>query len=293
MTENQRVAIAVQRGRRRDQFELQAGTLRLGSASHCDVRLAPDEAAAEQLILTAHPRGLALRALVSEPVIRLDGEPLSDAVVESSATIEIGSVVLELQLLEKRASRDDGAALLKTVRRVAMLLGLSVTAYVVLHEPPAPSALRRSVPLPALFGVGPGNCRYRDRETALAFAQQQLSAAEGKRERSPFSTRDGVLAVPLYAAAAACFRSAGDLENASDAAQAGQRLATHLQEELHAHQARLEWFLERTRYEAAAQEVLVLRELVAGRNDVYAQWLAALARELRSTLQNPLQKKGA
>jgi hypothetical protein len=284
MPEQRHVAICVQRGRRLEHFELEAGNLRVGSAAHCDVRLGPDEAAGEQLLLAPHARGIQVRALVSEPATYLDGQLLSEAVVDSAATLEIGSVTLTLQLLAKRQPRDEHAALLKTARQVGLLLAVGVAYYAVLHEPPVQSAFHSSVKPPELFALGQGQCRYRDPEAARVFAQEQRATADGKRERSPFSKRDGVLAVPLYDSAAACFRAAGDRQSAHDVAKAAQRLAAELQEELHAHQVLLEWFLGRARYLAAAQEVLLLRELVAGREDRYTHWLSAVARELRSSV---------
>ncbi|HKU39595.1 MAG TPA: hypothetical protein VJR89_15655, partial [Polyangiales bacterium] len=105
-----------------------------------------------------------------------------------------------------------------------------------------------------------------------------------KRERSPFRAFDGVQAVPLYASAAACFQSAGDASAAREAAGAAQQLALELQQTLQAHAAQLEYFLARARYAAAAAELAPLRELCTGRNDAYAQWLSAVARELPSAL---------
>jgi hypothetical protein len=282
VTDQRHVAISVRRGRRLEQFELQAGTLRVGSAAHCDVRLAPDEAAAEQLLLTPHPRGLSVRALVTEPATHLDGARLSEALVDTTATLTIGAVSLTLQLLAPRERADEHSATLKTARRVALLIGLAALYYAVLHEPPAQSAFRVAVATPELFTLGQRECRYRERQAASVFAREQRAAADSKRERSPFNKRDGVLAVPLYDSAAACFRAAGELDSASEASSAAQRLAAQLQEELHAHHVLLEWFLGRARYAAAAQEVLLLRELVVGREDRYARWLSAVARELRT-----------
>jgi hypothetical protein len=279
------VSISVLRRKRVEQFELQAGSLRIGSAAHCDVRLAPDEAAPEQVALEPRGRGVQLRALAGGPALLLDGAPLTEALVEGNATLEIGEVVLMLRVLEPVKPKDDGSATLKAARQVALVLGVCVLYYVVLQDSPAQSAFGMAVPPPVLFPPhAEPACRHTDREAARVFAEEQLVAADGKRERSPFSNRDGVQAVPLYESAAACFRRAGDAARASAAAAAGKQLAARLEEELHAHRVRLDWFLGAQRYDAAAREVGVLREYLPGREGPYEQWLAMVARELRSVL---------
>lgn len=282
--ETRRIAISVQRGTKKEHFELQAGSLRIGSASHCDVRLLPDEAAPEQLLLSKDPRGLLLRALCHEPVVRLHGAALTQAVIQSDATLELGALRLGVQLLQTREQAPPYAAWLKHARLGAMLIGIALLGYTLLNEPEVQSAFTRPVPAPKLFATSLSPCREAEPDAARVLAREQLSAAASKRERAPFSARDGVQAVPLYESAAACFQAAGEHELARDTHAEGQLLAAELQQELHAHQARLEWFLSRSSYAAAGQELAALRELVAGRSDAHAAWLLAVARELSGAL---------
>jgi hypothetical protein len=291
MAERQRIAISVERRKKLEHYELIAGDIRVGSAAHCDVRLAPDEAAAEQLSIEACATGVRVRNLDPEArealPARLDGAPLGEAVVSEGATIELGPVLLTLQLLAAaEPPKDAGKSLLRRVRQAASLIGVGVSYYLVLHQEPRASAFDRALTPPQLFAaLSQTSCRYADPPTAEALADQQLRAADGKRERSPYSMEDGIQAVPLYAEAAACYRTAGKSEPAAESLGAAQALAGQLQDDLHAHQVRLEWALGRKRYETAAQELVALRALTAGRNDAHAQWLAALARELRGSIQ--------
>jgi hypothetical protein len=286
MQDTQRVAITVQRGSRCDQFELQAGLLRIGSASHCDVRLAPDEAAPEQVLLAPDARGLSICALSAEPPMRLDGAPLTRAVITSGATLELGPVLLTLQVVQAPKRADKQKTLVKNARLSAMLLACAILGYSLLHETPVQSAFTRSIAPPELFAGVQTGCREHEPAAARVLAREQLAAADGKRERSPFSVRDGVLAVPLYATAASCFQLAREPDAAREAAASARLLAAELQQSLQAHQARLEYFLARTRFAAAEAELVALRELVAGRNDAYSQWLTAVARELPSASSN-------
>lgn len=289
MQETHRIAIAVQRRGRVEQFELPLAPLRVGSASYCDVRLAPDEAAPEQLAFEPRGRALWVRALASEPHAKVNGQPLSEGLIESRAVIELGSVLFTVGLIEvANVSANGESAKLKKLRQYAMLLAVAAMYYFVLHESPPESALARPVPPASLFPeVRPDTCRHGEREAARSFAEEQRASADSKRERSPFSVRDGVLAVPMYEMAAACFRRAGDAEQAADASRAAQQLARKLEEELQGRQVRLEWFLNRGRYRAAAEEVVLLREMLLDRSDPYTHWLSAVARELRTILEKP------
>lgn len=285
MQHAQRIGIRVERRRGAEELELRAGTVRIGSAAHCDVRLGPDEAAAEQVCITGHPEGVTVRTLNLQHPVLLDGVPLTEALVRGSAQLTVGGVPLSLKLLPALQIADKAKQTLKQVRQLALLAAVGVGYYVVLHEEPRASALDRSVPAPQLFPTPSAQgCRYREPSMARAYAREQLTAAEVKQERFPYSARDGMLAVPLYDAAYACLGTAADAQEAARVLATRQRLARNLQDDLRAHQLRLEWSLERHRYTAAAQELGGILELVQGRTDEHAQWIAAVAHELRATL---------
>ncbi|MET0385158.1 MAG: FHA domain-containing protein [Polyangiales bacterium] len=284
----QRVAVIVHRKKRSEHFELRAGVLRIGSAAHCDVRLLPDEAGPEQLLIEATERGVVLCNLSRDQPVLLDGRPLvAAALLEATVRVELGPLTLSIQPLGPEVpGADAGQSLFKRVRQAALVIGVAVAYYAVLHEEPKSTAFDYSVPTPQLFEAQAGTaCRYRDEPgRARAFAEEQLAAAEGKRERSPYDIREGVQAVPLYDAATACLSAIGDQAAAHESHAARQQLARRLQEDLRAHQVRLEWALERRRFAAAVPEVRAMRELLDGRRDPHAQWIAAVSRELRAVV---------
>ena len=285
MEHHQRIAISVERRRGVEQLELRAGELRIGSAAHCDVRLAPDEAAAEQVLLSGHPHGLRVRNLNLSHLVLLNDAPLSEALITHRAVLELGDVKLSLSLLPLEQVKDKSRSTLKSVRQLAMLVAVMLGYYVVLQETPANTAFDRSVPTPQLFAAQRGgDCRYRTPATARAYAREQLTAAEVKQERFPYSTRDGMLAVPLFDGAYACFLAGADETEAQRVRATRERLVRTLQEDLRAHQLRLEWSLGRRRYPAAAQELMAIREYVQGRTDAHAQWISAVSQELRAAM---------
>ena len=285
MDAHHRILIRVERRRGTEQLELRAGKLHIGSAAHCDVRLAPDEAAPEQLLLSGRPDGVMARNLNLSHAVLLDQAPLTQALITGAAQLDIGGVQLSLQLLPAEPVVDKARSALKSVRQLAMLVAVSVGYYVVLTQAPASTAFDRSVPAPELFAAERGgDCRYRTPATARAYAREQLVAAEVKQERFPYSTRDGMLAVPLYDSAYACFITGADDAEAQRVRAAREQLVRTLQDDLRTHQLRLEWSLGRQRYPAAAQELTIIRELVQGRTDAHAQWIADVSAELRAAL---------
>jgi hypothetical protein len=281
----QRVQISVQRDKRTEVFELQAGVLRVGSAAHCDIRLAPSEADPEQLSLAADGGGLWVDNLGPSRAVRIGDQPLTRALVQDSTRITLGSVVLGVQLLAAAPSARVKTSALKRLRQLAMIVAASAAYYAAMHNEPTDTAFDHTTPIPLLFAAPSlTKCPHNDAATAHAYADQQLMAAQAKRERSPYNARDGVLAVPLYDAASACFDVAGQRDAAAQASDERAQLAQHLQENLRSHQVQLEWSLERHRYQAAAQEVRRMQELLAGRSDSHAHWIAAVALELGVSL---------
>ncbi len=278
-----RVAIAVQRRGKVEQFELAYERLRIGSASHCDVRLGPDEAAPEAVLLEPRDGALWLHALASDPPLRLHGVLMqAPSVVRERARLELGTMALTIELTEVQPGRPASSSR-KTTRQVLMLLGVAA-AYAYTLAGPRPDSVLAHPLMPApLFGEdAETSCRQEGAEAARVFAREQLAIADSQRERWPFNLRDGVQAVPSYQQAAACFAAAGDERTARQVRETARALTAKLEEELSAHRVRLEWFLDRHRFGPAAQEVRALRELLADREDPYANWLAAVAHELQT-----------
>lgn len=279
---NKRVAIAVQRRGKIEQFELAYEPLRIGSASHCDVRLGPDEAAPEAVLLEPCEGAMKVRALASDPPLRLHGAPMSTpTLVRDRARLELGVVTLTLELVEPQLVRAKGGTG-KTVRQLLMLGGVALGYAYVLAEPATESALAHPLmPAPLFTEADEPSCRQAGAE-AKVYAQELLALADAQRERWPFAMHDGVQAVSSFQQAGDCFEVAGDARGAQRAREASHALAAQVEEELAAHRVRLEWYLDRRRLGSAAHEVNLLRELLGERDDPYARWLAAVAHELQT-----------
>src|SRR5262249_26016397 len=120
--------------------------------------------------------------------------------------------------------------------------------------------------IPTLWGTAPPTCPQAAEDQARAFGRSKLVLAEGKRERSPFRVQDGVLAVPLFELAAACFKVAHDQDSAAQAAEEALKLRRSLGEDYRAHQVRLEHVLRVDDLRTAQKEVRLLLAMLEGQS---------------------------
>lgn len=112
-------------------------------------------------------------------------------------------------------------------------------------------------------------------------ASDKLALASSRRERRPFRVQDGVAAVPLYEAAAACFRVAEQPQQAKDAADAAHTLRTEVGQDYRTHRVRLEHALSVSDWATSHRETRVLLALTEGKQSEYTTWLSNLDRKLQ------------
>src|SRR6185503_11699814 len=147
---------------------------------------------------------------------------------------------------------------------------------------------------PELFVAEPTICPRNAAEAAEAIAEAKLDLATIKRERSPFHPEDGVLAVPLYELAAACFRVAGRQDDERETTAAAAQLKARVSDEFRMHQVRLQYALKVKDWKMAQDEVRTLRDyaltaegsdgsLQRGTQASYAVWLSNLDRKIELT----------
>jgi hypothetical protein len=135
--------------------------------------------------------------------------------------------------------------------------------------------------------IGPKDARCPDvaPEQRVALATDKLRVALAKRERSPFAPQEGYDAVILFEGAAACFRAAGDQEQARDSDEAADILRVKLDEDYRLRRVRLEHAYRTHQVHAAKRELSVLIPLTAHRRGPYTEWLAFVDRAATIELQ--------
>lgn len=285
--------LELHRGDRVESFVVHGDRALVGSASHCDVRIRPDEGAPELIAFEQREGGLIARARAAAPPCCIAGVPLGERTLTGSAVIDVGELAIRAELIDTRvaAKKRGNEAILPPQLQVLLLAGLAVAGYFVLRPPPAHSLIGAAVRLPQLFAEQPAGCPATESTAAGALAAQSRAAADLKRERSPFHAGEGVLAVPLYDRAAACYAVAGDMQAAAESRAASAALAARARDELRIRQVRLERLLASQAYDDARREIGVLRDMVRERSDPYAQWLAAVQREIDTRFASAAGRK--
>ena len=286
--------IELYRGGATQVLEVQADRALVGSGAHCDLRLAPDEAAVEQLTIEARDDEVhaAVRAL--QPVVRLNGAPFLEGRLSPDSMLELSGVALRVtltELKESKATPSRGSAQTHPVVQGIGLVAVAAGLVFVLQKPElTDSVLAQAVAPPPLFAAAAPPCPQSDPESAAALAESELLDADSKAERAPFYPSDGLSAVQLYERVAACLRVAGDGQRAGEASRAADRLKRELRDELHVQHVRLERLLQASKYDESAQVLSIVSAYVQDKNHPYAHWLSAVKRELE--LHNNVRKGG-
>src|SRR6185312_204790 len=137
MSVDRQIRITLQRRGRDTPLDMPFGRVSIGSGSHCDVRLLPEEAAERQLRIEPSGDGLRIQSLARDPRCTFQGLPFDEIVVERATRLELDALSLTVELLDARAREaNTGATLWKNVRQGVMLLGLAVGYYYALRSPP-------------------------------------------------------------------------------------------------------------------------------------------------------------
>lgn len=253
----------------------------IGSGSHCDVRLSIDQAPME-LLKISH-QGNILRGQVKSAAreVTLDGRPFSEGTLGTRATLGIGHTRLLVTL-----ATDTGNARASTraqLRRVSSAVALTACALIVYSQlrPGAPQRQDPSFDI-ELFAPPPSACPHKNQEEARAYAAEQLDLANGKRERMPFVAQEGLAAAMLYHTSATCYRQAGAVEEASEAAESAQTIERDLANDFRVRCLRLSRLLTLEDYEFAQRDLAALSALAQGKRGRAGVWLRKVTAQLKA-----------
>jgi len=268
---------------RRQQLTVDAPTALVGSGSHCEIRLPPEDAAVEQLRLSLDAAGIFGQVRNLERSVTLNGVPFLEGRVLPDSLIMIGRVELVVSLVETVVAR--GQAKKKDPSSSAIyalgVVGFPLGFYLVLTQGSVSDALPSEVEPPPLFAAASAQrCPEPERDAALAIATEELRRAETARERAPFSGQDAVGAVAAFQRAATCFAVAEAPARATDASHQAEALKRGVEAEFHVHRVRLERALATKSYEEARTEVRLLLAYTGRRSDAYSSWLLSLDRQI-------------
>jgi len=262
----------------------------IGSGSHCDVRVGPEDMAIEQLFLELKPAGLFGDARAETPLVQLDGAPFFGGRIKEGGIIQVGQLTVQVDIVERQAKRKSALAEQLNGR---VLLGLALImalgAFFV-HKKLGSSKDLTLLDPPPLFAAKVVDCPENAAEAAGAAAEELLTQADGRRERAPFVPEDAIEAVHLYRQVAACLRVASWEDGAQIVDKDADQLQRQTENAVHVHNVRLSRALELRRAHDARGEIQVLRGYMSGKTGAYADWLSKLEREME---QQANSKKGS
>jgi len=140
-------------------------------------------------------------------------------------------------------------------------------------------------PEPPQLTATPGTCPAGDAETAQRRARLAERTGLARREQSAFVAADALAALTAFGEAEACYRIAGQSDDADRAAALGRDWSAHLNADYAASRLRLQRALVQERDAEALTAATELGRLLAGRSGPYVDWLAALRAELEGRLR--------
>ena len=252
----------------------------VGSGAQCEVRLGPDVADAEHLVVLVHEGAVYGQVASPRGGVNLGGAPFTSGRIDSGSVLSIGQVELEVALVDgagRAKKKNSGAA----YAVVIMLFG--VICFVLLKTKRGESAIPPAPKAPDLFVAGTVVCPQKARDPAQRLAADLTSLAEAKRERSPFYPQAGVGAVPLYRQAAACMTTAGDSRAASMLNQDADSLSRRVTDAFTVSRLRLERAIRSQNWETMHKEVLAQKTFLSVPAPTYSAWLNEV--EHRSTIK--------
>jgi hypothetical protein len=284
--------IEVRRGDQLMVLEVQEEGALIGSGSHCDVRLAPDESAVEQMYVEIVGDDVYARVKAINPPVRVNGAPFLEGKVAGSAMIEIGVVAIRATVIGRKDGTTTAKERKATTSPAMQALGLVAVGlglYAVLTDPPNQGLALAAINPPGVRALPEQSCPQKEPQAARALAEQLRTEAEIKRERAPFYPGDALDGAGLYARAASCFTLVGDAEGSEQAQRAGLALQEQVADQVRLAHVRIERSLEQKNYESARRNAEFALALVPQSDDRYGQWLLSVKRA--SALQEKGKKK--
>ncbi len=269
---------------RQEVVTVEAERALVGSGAHCEIRLPIDQAQVEHVLVQVGAGGVFVQALSFEPSPTIANVPFTQAPLPPDAVLGVNQTQLIVQLVGAGAATGPARPEQKTnpVMVLGALVGLAIAGYMFMFSD-EDQQVQAPAEVPELWDPAPATCERSGGE-AKAFGDEKRSLADSKRERRMFHVKDGVDAVTLYEAAAACYTKGGDPADASKVTATAKELRTEMNDDYRTHRLRLEHARTVGDNETARKEVRTLIEMTSGQQGPYIEYLNQLDRELKQKL---------
>lgn len=268
---------------RQEEYPIDADRALIGSGAHCEIRLPPEAAKVEHVLVQASASGVYAQALSFDPPPLVGGVQFTQGALMPDTPLVLGGIDILVMAADVAPQTRIARAKQEKTSPLTMAVGvllIPLLAFVLLYDDEPSGVGEPPKKVPELFSAAAKDCPQNG-PAALAVAQERFAIAETKRERSPFDVRDGIAAVPLYELSAVCFQAAGNKEAAEEAADAAKALRTTLQQDYNTHAVWLEHTLRIKNWRAAQREVVLMIAFTEGKKGEYVTWLSNTDRYLR------------
>lgn len=269
-----------------EKMELEQARVLIGSGAHCDIRLAPESAAFEHMVVTVEDEDqVVVRVIPLDATAQIDGQPFREAVITDGQTLVLEGVTLEFSDrvtssgAQTKKKKSGGTSPLAYIGMVVILVGFG---WIMMKKVDGSFEPPEAVPEPLSQPVQACPAKTQQQAMALGWEKEQL--AQAKRQRWKFYPRDGVEAVPLYELAESCYKAAGDMQRAADAGLYAKAMRAGVGQEFQVYRVRLERALSRHDSKVALTQIHFLRDMLFTRDmdDEYVRWLTIMQRKLEA-----------
>jgi hypothetical protein len=269
---------------RKEEVLIEAAEALIGSGAHCDVRLPPEHARFEHVVVRSGPTGLFAKAKTVAAAPKLNGVEFMETRLDGGSVLDVGGVRITIAptVTETRGpKKPTGKRTISPSTLVIAIVGIAAAGGMYLSKPRGESSIGQPTAVPDVFAETAA-CPQGGGPQAGAVAEQKFTLASAKRERSPFHVQDGVSAVSLYRTAASCFAAAGRGAESANAEHEAQILRARMSEDFRVQRVRLERALSIEDWKTARRQVRVLLAYTEQTPGEYASWLSILERKLRT-----------
>ena len=255
----------------------------IGSGAHCEIRVPSEHASVEHVVISLVGGAVCATARALDIPPTLNGVPFIEAVVLPESILGVGGIQIRVSAAQIADNPNIIKKKTQKTNPIVYLLGLfmvPLAGFIFAYEDTPEFVLNTPADVTPLWNEPGSQCKVRDPSEALNFAALQQVSAEAKRERHPFHVQDGVVAVPLFEMASACYAAGGAADAAAEAQAAARGLRAKIDAQYRAHQVKLEHSLVVGDYGTAAREVKMLRAMTEGKRGAYVLWLSDMERRL-------------
>ena len=261
---------------RLEQLAVDSDSVLIGSGSHCEIRLPPEQAAVEHVLITFLGGTVYAQARYMNPPPTINGAPFTQAPILQESVLAVGQVQMAISVIEVA---DNQRVVQKKPQKTSpltlviacLLVPISI---IMLMAGEGKYAIGQVPEAPQLWPDPPNSCPQQARDLAFALAVEKKVHGEGKRERCPFYVQDCVQAVPEFELSAACFKAANEEELHKELVQTASTMRERVNETYRGHQMRLEHTITVGDLETAQQQIKVLLKMLEGQQGPYVGWLS-------------------